>query len=662
MMNYQLKVLGIPRLERDGHSVLLDRRTAAVLSYLALEGATSRSKLAGLMWPDSLEATARNNLSQTLRRIRQNLQDTLIEGDDPLRLKPGLTVDAINLKLASFNADHDTTLTYTGTLLDQLEFDDSPEFATWLYAERERLDALRRQSLLEKSQQLESLGQFDRAAKLMRVLLSMDAVAESAHRRLMRLLYLAGDRPAALRAFEQCKQVLAEELGVTPLAETLELARLISAGEVALPVTPRDEVSLPVEVLQPPLLVGRERVWQQLQDAWQRGQFMILAGEPGVGKTRLAKEFAASHGDYLFMEGRPGDRVASLSTSIRNFRRLLAYKPDLVLEPWVTQALSRVLPELNTAEPAGDSEQFLLDAVMHLMRLDLGYCCCVYDDLQFADDTSINTGFYVISASFPMGQPGGVPRWIATVRPHELSPHTLDILRRGVDVGHAVWIDVPPLNEQDISELLGSLNLNAFTQGVTQGVVTALHKRTGGNPLFILETLRDLIETRQLKTPLPEQLPLSRKLISVITHRMQRLPAPAQRVAQAAAVLQSDFDPALIASILNMDALELIDIWETLESAHVFKDNRFSHDLLYEATRGMLSQAVSALLNKRAADVLAGQNANPARVAKHYLAAGDTSMAGYYLQKAADVAMNAGLHDEAQRLHMQAEHLRTQGA
>lgn len=313
-------------------------------------------------------------------------------------------------------------------------------------------------------------------------LIDLDPVSEAAHRLLMRLHYLAGDRGAALRAYHHCREVLERELGVEPLPKTVTLARQIEGGEVPTRRVKRVERSLPMKVLRPPVLVGRESAWAKMEEAWERGQFIILAGEPGVGKTRLATDFATSKGEYLFLEGRPGDRAAPLATSTRNFRRIFEHKPDLRLDPWVRRALAQVLLELAPdGAPAQEvSPHHLLEAVVKLIQTDLGVSAFAYDDLQFADDASIDTGFYVISSSFPIGRPGGVPRWIACVRPNELSEHTRDILQRGILAGHSAWIDLEPLDAPATTALLASLELDGLEDGLTPGIAGAFYRRTGG--------------------------------------------------------------------------------------------------------------------------------------------------------------------------------------
>src|SRR5690606_4200408 len=188
MTGWYLRTLGRPRLEREGLERDLERKTAALLTYLACEGPTPRSRLAGLLWPDSGEATARNNLSQLLRRLRLLAGGELVVADQALRLAPELRVDVVELRLAAFEGELDAGR-FTPELLDGVDYDDVPEFMDWLLAERESLLALQRDALLQEVEALARAGAYREAAESAELLLELDPVSEEAHRRVMRFHY-----------------------------------------------------------------------------------------------------------------------------------------------------------------------------------------------------------------------------------------------------------------------------------------------------------------------------------------------------------------------------------------------------------------------------------------------------------------------------------------
>lgn len=109
---------------------------------------------------------------------------------------------------------------------------------------------------------------------------------------------------------------------------------------------PSGRAELPLAVLRPPVLVGREREWARMEQAWEAGQWIYITGEPGSGKTRLAFDFAASKGEYIVFSGRPGDRVQPWSVLTRMLKINNERTPELMrgLEPWVRREMSRLAP------------------------------------------------------------------------------------------------------------------------------------------------------------------------------------------------------------------------------------------------------------------------------------------------------------------------------
>ncbi len=308
----------------------------ALLTYVALEGSATRSRVASLLWPDTLEGPAGNNLVHLIRRVNRLAGEDLLIADDRVRLSPRVAVDvAAFLGPGASEGD----LEAPGLLLQGVDFDDRPDLADWLLAWRERLAQRQTEALTGHATRQEDAGDFTGALATTLRLLDLNPVSEDAYRRLIQLHYLAGDRPAALRAYRRCQEVLRREIGVDPLPETVQLAREVERGEIRPPAAlPR---RVPVAVLRPPHLVGREDAWARMEEAWEAGQFIILAGEAGVGKSRLARDFAASKGEVLHLEGRPGDAVVPYATTARNLRRIFARTPDLVLGPWMRARASR---------------------------------------------------------------------------------------------------------------------------------------------------------------------------------------------------------------------------------------------------------------------------------------------------------------------------------
>ncbi|WP_018466983.1 ATP-binding protein [Calidithermus timidus] len=641
---WELRLLGPPSLIGQGRTLLLERKPAALLAYLALEGPTPRSRLAGLLWPEGSEASARNNLRQALFTLRR--YPALFEGSDPLGLGPLVGSDVAELQSLLASGQGDLRLEY-GDLLQGYDYDDCPEFEEWLIYERGRLQELRVEALKLICERLEREASLAEALSWAQKLLEEDPLSEAAHRRAMRLHYLLGDRGAALRAYHRCQEVLRRELGVEPLEETRLLAQEIERGRVVTPLlTARKRIPLSLE--RPPVLVGREREWAQMEEAWERGQHLALSGEPGIGKTRLALDFATSKGWFIVFSGRPGDALVPYATQARAFRQLLAEKPGLEFAPWVRRELSRILPELADEEPPplqseADKLRFF-EAQGELLRLaGQGAVAWVLDDLHLFDPPSLEVAFYL------GGKPGLLPRAILTYRSGELRPEVEGRLRQLEEAGGLCGLRLGALSEEAVRLFLLELRIPGLEQHLD-----SLMGLTGGNPLFLLETIRHLIETDRLERGWSGEGGLPGRVGSIISRRLEGLSPGALQLARLLGVAGSDFSLEFAARLLEREVLSLLPAWEELERAQLVRGERFSHDLMLQAVLAGMPQGVAALLHRRVAAKLAQERANPARVAEHWLSGGEPQRAAPFLLEAARHAEHASLLEEALRFYRQA--------
>lgn len=651
-MPWHFQVVGTVRLHDSQHSFTPERRTAAVLAYLTLEGPTLRSRLAGLLWADVEERQARNNLVQALRRLKKATGIDFAAGDDTLKLTEGLEVDIATLNVLAFQNKYEDLLNFTGQLLPY-DYDDLPEFSDWLLLEREKLLNLRREALTSLIKQNEKETNYDAALSYARQLLQLDTIAEESYRLIMRLQYLAGNRAEAMKTFERCKNVLQTELAVDPSFETHKLAADISFGALELnPVKPK-ETTLPLSVLRPPVLVGREKEWEQLETAWQESKVIFLSGEPGMGKTRLVQDFMEGKGPYHFFTGRPGDESVPLSSQARALRQIFERQSEISLEPWIRSELSRLVPQLSEGTPnpinsEGEKLRFY-EAVAETVRRTgkAGWNTIVWDDFQYFDAASFEVGQYMVSR-FNSGVATAPLRSINIFRKGELPPQTLTAIEQMVTNGQAAHIEVQPLGEKQVETFLAGLGISGLE---TRSAV--LTRYTGGNPMFILETLKSLLESGQLEEGLLQPLPVSGKVATIIQKRLDKLHPTSLKLARVAAVANTDFSPQLAETILNTEALELAESFAELEQLHILRGNAFAHDLIYEATLAGIPVPIKTLLHGRVAGWLEKANANPANIARHYLTASEEAKAAPFLFRAAKKARETFLYTDAIQLFEQ---------
>lgn len=586
----QLHLATSPRVTGpDGATVPLAPRDAALLAWLALEGPTARTRLAGLLWPDSDAEAARNALRQRLFQLRRLLGQTLVSGNATLALAPGVVHDL---------ADADSVLAGAAD-----EF--RGELAQWLEQQGERRRARLRDALAELSAGAEASRDYADALSHAQELLALDPLSEDAHRRVMRLHYLAGERAAALLAFDRCERLLKDEVGTHPGAETLALLATI---EQAVPAAgPVAASRVPASVLRPPRLIGRERERQALHEAWDHGHNAVLSGDAGMGKTRLASDFAAERGRVLVGSARPGDdRVvyASFSRLLRQLPRDALRRLDGTLQ----QALAQLLPEFGVAAPLRDEAQrtrFFNGVAAVLESDELGLEGCVIDDLHFADPASIELLQYVAGATRC--------RWVVAARAAEVGSSGRAWLEALLSQPQTLRLTLQPLGLEQVAELVDSLGIDTLNG---QDCAAALLRHTGGNPLYLLETVKAWLT--QGLGGLPARLPAALDVSALIERRIGQLSVPAVQLARCAAVAAPDFSIELASSVLGLRTLDLADPWAELEAAQVLRDGAFAHDLIYEAALASVPRPVARQLHAEIAAFLQQRGGEPARLAAHW--------------------------------------------
>lgn len=615
-----LHLASAPRIALDSSPVQsIAPLDAALLAWLALEGPTPRNRLAALLWPDKPPESARNSLRQRLFQLRRQTGVDLVEGGATATLAEGVTHDL-----------HDAD-----SLLDGVAIEVGGEFALWLELQRSRRRARLRRSLAELADMAEAAKDWDDALAHAGELLALEPLGEEAHRRVIRLHYLAGDRAAALLAFDRCAQLLKDEVGAPPSAETMALLATVSAAarDAALPA----HAAVPTSVLRPPRLVGRARELAALDAAWQAGHVAGLVGEAGLGKTRLLQEFAATRAGLVVATGRPGDAGVPFATLARLLRAVVA-DGVTALPPATRGEIARVLPEFDadSSAPRGDGQRLvLLRAVQTLLASRPLLATLVVDDLHFADAASLD-----LLGSLVDGEEGadGAPalRWLLAWRPAEAGSPLHALLDRLTESARLVPVALAPLDEAALAELVDSLGLPGIAGSA---LAPGLLQRTGGNPLFVLETLKQAwVERTLAQLADARQLPRPLSVGRLIERRLAQLSPGALALARVASIAGVDFSVELAEAVLQAGALQFADALNELEAAQVLRGTAFAHDLVFDAVRASVPAPVAQLTHARVAAWLEPRGGEPARIARHWIDAGRAVQALPWLDQAAQRA------------------------
>lgn len=622
----QLRLLAVPALVRgDGVLVALERKDAALLALLAIDGPTSRSRAAALLWPDAESQKARNSLRQRLFRLRRAAGSDVVDESSALALAPDVAHDLALLR-AQLAKDPSAI---TGELLGSFGYEDCAELDDWVRSARERFHVLRRDTLAAAASEEEAAGRIARALVHAERLVSDEPLSEQAHRLLMRLHYRRGDRSAALAAYARCEQWLRRELGAAPSVETRELAQLIErSGE--LPGTAARR--LPTAIARPPLLVGRERQWRTLEDAWEQRRVAVLMADAGMGKTRLLGDFAGSRGVPV-VGARPGDERVPYAMLARLLRAVFAPGTHAMsLDPPLRAELARVLPELGAPPSELMHEARFSQAVVQALgaRAADGLGGVALDDLHFADSASLE----LLPAMVTSGL-----RFALAVRGAEM-PQALATWRNAETGEGLIEVPLPPLTEADVRWLLDTLALEGVDPAVLAG---PLARHTGGNPYFVLETLGAMVTQPEAHGA---ALPTAPSVGALIERRLAQLSPAALRLARVAALAGADFSVELAAHVLQSHPLDLTEAWNELERAHVLSGNGFAHDLVRDVAMRAVPGPIGELLHRGIAEHLEAQAAPPARVAQQYAAGGQWRQAATWHLRAAEAARRASRRAE----------------
>jgi DNA-binding SARP family transcriptional activator len=608
-------------------AVALPPRDAALLSWLALEGPTPRAHLAALLWPDSDAEAARNALRQRLFQLRKLLGADAVTGTTLLALAAGVTHDL---------AESDQVLGEGAPVV-------AGEFAAWLDQQRQRRRARLRQSLAELAQMAEAACDWADALSHARELLALEPLSEEAHRRLMRLHYLAGDRAAALLAFDRCEQVLKDEVGARPSAETLALLTTVEAG-AAVPIAAG--AALPASVLRPPRLIGRERELAELSQGWQAGQVVALIGEAGLGKTRLLQTFIESQPGVVRAAGRPGDAGVPFATLARLLRAVLLLG-EAATDALVVSSrgeIARVLPEFGDGglRPAGEGQRLVLQrALRGLLDSQPRLTGLVVDDLHFADEASLEMLGTLIDAgdgeAAAAEQPG--LRWALAYRPADGASPVRALHDGLVEQTRLAPLRLAPLDEVALAMLVDSLGLPGVDGAA---LAPGLRQRTGGNPLFVLEILKQAWVERTLsRLAGARSLPRPVSVGRLIERRVAQLSPGALALARVASIANVDFSIGLAEQVLGASAMQFADALNELEAAQVLRGTQFAHDLVFEAVHNSVPQAIARHTHAQVAGWLEQREGEPARIAAHWEAAGEGLRALPWLEQAALAARRA---------------------
>lgn len=631
-------------------------RLQSLLAYLVLhrDAPQSRNRLAFQFWPDSTESQARTNLRKLYYQLHQALPsaDRFLRADThslqwlpdaPFTLDVAELEDAVSQDATSQSL-HKAIALYRGDLLPSC-------YEDWILPERERLQ----QTFMDGIERLVALLEDERnyraAIGYAQRLLQHDPLHEAAHRHLMRLHALSGDRAAALRTYHACVTILKRELGVEPSRATREVyERLLSLEPVTEP-PPGEKMASMFP------LIGRQAEWSHLQAAWQSAlhegpRLVLISGEAGIGKTRLAEELLqwadrqglVTASAYCYAAGAPA--YAPVTAWLR--ARPLPQLDSL----WLSET-ARLLPEIlaifpNVPPPGPLSEAWqrgrlfeaLARAILHSRTIAAEPLLLLIEDLQWCDSDTLEWLGYLLRFD-----PRARLLVVGTLRTEEVEAgHPLTALL--TDLRHAGRLTEIALGSLSESETAA---LAAQVTGQPLGQVQAadLYRETEGVPLFVIESLHAGLTAAGL----PSQVQ------AVLAARLAQLSPPTRELAQVAAVIGRAFRSDVLAQASGVDEEVLVrgldEMWQRrIVREHGGDAYDFSHTKLRDVAYASLSPAHRRWLHRRVAQAVETLQAGDldsvsGQLANHYDKAGLSRQAIHYFQRAAAVAQRVYANTEA---------------
>jgi len=651
-------------------SELEQPRLQALLAYLLLHrhAPVSRRQLAATFWPDSTDQQARNNLRSLLYRLRKALPDAdlclaLDHNSIRWRLDAPCALDVADFERALAQAEQAdgvarrcealeaAVASYTGDLLPDC-------FDEWIIPERERLRRAYLRALEQLVLLLEEGRAYAPAIRYARRLLRHDPLHEASYRRLMRLHLAKGDRISALRVYHTCANILRRELGVDPSAAAQALHQQLLEGEGGIAVAADVEETTPrltsTEIAIP--LVGRRAEWAQLTAVWRRAaarrpQMVLILGEAGMGKTRLAEELQA----WVERQG-----VATATARCSSLESRLALGPVLqwlrgetlqprlaALAPTWQGALARLLPGIESVQAVLPAEQppdtpdsrwqrqRLFEALARATLSGGQPLLLFIDDLQWSDRESIDWLHYLLNFDKRVRL-----LIVATARSEEVEKNqTLSALRRVLTrEGTLSELAVPPLTPGETAVLGAHIAEHRLSPSET----ARLYRDTQGNPLFIVETMRAALASALPTSGPPTAVTLPPKVHAVIRYRLGQLSPTARKLTESAAVIGREFTLDLLAAASREDEDALVHGLDELWRRKIVREQGqdtydFSHDKLRQVVCADLSPLLRRTLHRRTAEALEKIHAEALdevvdQLAHHYDEAGmpDTAV-GYWL-------------------------------
>ena len=657
-------------------------KARSLLAYLVTHRgrAYRREQLADLFWPEHPRERALHSLSTALWQVRCALPagDFVLADAQEIRFNPDKAcwIDAEvlekavtgQLRSAPGSPGHppDPDLLAAAVNLYHGDFLEG-FYDGWCLEQRYYLEGLYLTALEWLVLHHQQREQAQEALHFAALLLERDPLREDVHRAVVRLHLQMGHRAEALLQARRCWAALQAELGADPAPETAALfdQLLGPSWRQAAPAPPQVPPGHQSLLLERPLFVGREAEWRDLRALWEearsgKGRLVLVSGEAGIGKSRLAEELA------LYVRQRGGgivsgccyehERLLPHGVLTDLLREALSVEGQTVLArlpPWQVNLLAYLAPELaqRPPPPLPPAEQQLarIYEALTSFLLELGRynpLLMILEDLHWATDSILAWLHYL--ARHLAGAPVLV---LATCRSEEVTgAHPLSRLAFTLEQeGRLIRLELSHLDRQALAQWL---------PGASDPFITRVHRQTGGNPFFALATLRALSEAGMLRLvngrwiddPAAVHLPIPGTVRQAIDIHLGRLSAAARDLATVAVVIGQALNLEMLQAVWGCGEEATLEALDELLRRRLLReapratggDYEFEHHLVQEVIYAQVHPRRRQRLHRQTALAMVRLYADrpeaAAEVARHFDAAGEAEEALRYFTLAAQEA------------------------
>ncbi len=698
----EFKILGpLEVCEGDRRLSCRSPKQRLLLGVLLLNAneTVSSDRLSEALWGETPPRGAAKALQMHISQLRDLLEPERTRGASgevlvtrppgyELRVEPGrldldLFEDAVGRSKAAAETGrageaarslHDALALWRGPPLADLSFEGA------LQSDIARLDELRLDALEERFEADLALGRHAGLIGELESHIAQQPLRERPRGQLMLALYRSGRQAEALEAYRDARRVLVEELGLEPGRRLKELERGILAQDPSLDASPVERLEEPVQPATSAELVGRETEMEELLSRFEasvsgRGGLVLVGGEPGVGKSRLAEALAGQAGarGARVLVGRCWEAggapaywpwVQVLRSYLRDLDGVLLRSQvgrDGARLATIVPELRERLPDLPPA-PASESESDrfqVFDAVASFLRRAAAArpLTVFLDDLHAADAPSL------LLLRFMVAELAAAPILIVgCYRDTEVGP------------GHPLAEALPELTREGVVTRIslgglsrpGTARLLELTMGrpAAGELIDRLHEETAGNPLFAGEVARLLAgQDADQRGGGEAALPIPQGVKEAIGLRLEGQSSEARDVLVLASVLGREFDLEAVERVSELQQDELYAAVEEAATARLVGEvpggrgrMRFAHVLMRDSIYEAIPATRRPRLHRDIAEALEGlyarsPEAHLAELAHHYLAAGnaEAGKAIHYSSLAGDRAASQLGFEEAAR-------------